>query len=300
MIAFRSWRTTNSSSYGSCAFITEDENEAADALCGGAGDKGVDAVLVEDSTKNVYIIQGKYRKGISAKSEHRADVVSFAQLAVDLTGDAKPFADLTGKMAPEVQQRLGEVRKRVTQRGYRLRLFYVTMGKCSSGIEDDAERLVRTAEGAATFQVFDGKRIMLLLSDYFDGVAPPVPSLDLKIEAGEGMAGSGVLQRYDRTTDIESWIFSMSGQTVAELFEHAGVRLFARNVRGFLGNTHINRGMEMTLKKEPQFFWYYNNGITIICDDARREQQGTRHPSRNKSAGDQWSADDPDSCPSRR
>jgi hypothetical protein len=117
---------------------------------------------------------------------------------------------------------------------------------------------------------------MLLLSDYFDGVAPPVSSLDLGIEAGEGMSGSGVLQRYDRTTDIESWIFSMSGQAIAELFEHAGVRLFARNVRGFLGNTQINRGMEATLKKEPQFFWYYNNGITIICDDARRESSRGR------------------------
>jgi hypothetical protein len=253
------------------AFVTEDEHEAADALCGGAGDKGVDAVLVDDSTKNIFIIQGKYRKGIAAKNEHRADVLSFAQLAVDLTGEADSFADLTRKMAPEVQHRLSEVRKRVLQRGYRLRLFYVTMGKCSSGIEDDAERLVRTAGGTATFQIFDGRHIMLLLSDYFDGVAPPVPSLDLEIEAGDGISGTGILQRYDRNTDIESWIFSMSGHAVAELYEHTGIRLFARNVRGFLGNTQINRGMENTFKKEPQYFWYYNNGITIICDDAKRE-----------------------------
>ena len=76
------------------AFITDDESEAADSLCGGAGDKGVDAVLVDDSTKNVFVIQGKYRKGVAAKNEHRADVLSFAQLAVDLTGEADSFADL--------------------------------------------------------------------------------------------------------------------------------------------------------------------------------------------------------------
>ena len=179
-------------------------------------------------------------------------------------------------MAPEVLHRLTEIRKRVLQRGYRLRLFYVTMGKCSSGIGDDAERIVRTTGGSATFQVFDGRRIILLLSDYFDGVAPPVPSLDLEIEAGEGIAGSGVLHRLDQNTNIESWIFSMSGRAVGELYVHAGIRLFARNVRGFLGNTQINRGMETTLRKEPQFFWYYNNGITVVCDEAKCETSGGR------------------------
>ena len=55
---------------------------------------------------------------------------------------------------------------------------------------------------------------------------------------------------------------------IAQLYEQAGNRLFARNVRGFLGSTEINHGMERTLKQEPNFFWYYNNGITIICDHA--------------------------------
>ena len=40
------------------------------------------------------------------------------------------------------------------------------------------------------------------------------------------------------------------------------------NVRGFLGSTEINRGMEATLTREPEYFWYYNNGVTIVCDDA--------------------------------
>ena len=29
--------------------------------------------------------------------------------------------------------------------------------------------------------------------------------------------------------------------------------------------------MEATLAKEPEFFWYYNNGVTIVCDDAQQE-----------------------------
>jgi hypothetical protein len=60
----------------------------------------------------------------------------------------------------------------------------------------------------------------------------------------------------------------MSSQAVAGLVERAGLRLFARNIRGFLGPTEINKEIEATLKTKPEYFWYYNNGITIVCDQA--------------------------------
>ncbi len=59
------------------------------------------------------------------------------------------------------------------------------------------------------------------------------------------------------------------------MYSKVGRRLFAKNIRGWLGsNTHINKSIEETIKKEPYNFWYFNNGITIVCDDAKRETQG--------------------------
>ena len=83
-------------------------------------------------------------------------------------------------------------------------VFYVTLGKCSAALQDEAHRIVRAADAPVAFQLFDGKHIMLLLADYLDGVAPPVPSLDLEIESGGGVRTAGVLNRYDSKTDIES------------------------------------------------------------------------------------------------
>ena len=99
-----------------------------------------------------------------------------------------------------------------------------------------------------------------------------MPLLELEIENGQGINLGGVLQRYDGNTRIESWVFPVGVRHVAEMYEQqSGIRLFARNVRGFLGETAINRNMETTLHKEPEFFWkYYNNGITIICDQAEQ------------------------------
>lgn len=258
------------------AFISEDESQATSALCGGSRDKGVDAVLIDEPARIVFVVQGKHRKEVGAKAEHRGDVTGFAQVAVDLCGDLATFRSLVKDMSPEVAHRLDEARARISKRGYALHMFYVTMGRCSASLQDEASRIVRAANAKVQFQLFDGKRIMLLLADYFDGVAPPVPSLDLEIESGGGVRTAGVFNRYDSKTEIESWVFSMTDVAVAELFGRAGTRLFARNVRGFLGSTEINRGMEATLDKEPEYFWYYNNGITVICDDAKRETGGGR------------------------
>lgn len=40
----------------------------------------------------------------------------------------------------------------------------------------------------------------------------------------------------------------MSAAKVGELYDRAGDRLFARNIRGFLGDTAINEGMGRTLE----------------------------------------------------
>ena len=259
------------------AFVTEGETTATAALCGGSRDKGVDAVLVDEPARIVFIVQGKYRKEVAAKAEHRGDVAGFAQLAVDLCGDSKVFASLAKDMSPEVLGRLEAARDRIRKRGYALQMFYVTLGKCSAALHEEASRIVRAADAPASFQLFDGKRVLLLLGDYLDGVAPPVPSLDLEIESGGGVRTAGVFNRYDSKTDIESWVFAMTDVAVAGLFERARTRLFARNVRGFLGSTEINRGMETTLAKEPEYFWYYNNGITIVCDEAKQESSRGRN-----------------------
>jgi hypothetical protein len=258
-------------------FVTENENDAALALTGGAKDKGVDAVLVDDRTKSVFVAQGKYREKIAAKSESRPDVLSFAQIAVDLCGANESFGRFSKDLSPEVLGKIVDARKRIRNQSYRLQLYYVTTGKCSRPLVEEARRVVRSAELPSSIEVISGQRVLLLLADYLDGVAPPVPSLDLDMEAGAGVKLDGVLQRYDRKTDIESWVFPMAGASVAGLFEAAGVRLFARNVRGFLGSTDINRGMETTLEKEPEYFWYYNNGITVVCDYAEEVRSGGKN-----------------------
>jgi hypothetical protein len=188
-------------------------------------------------------------------------------LAEVLFGSPQAFQEYKTKADPLVAERMRAVRERVQKRGYRLQLQYVTLGKCSGPlIKEAAARVSRDSERRADFQLFDGDQVLSILSNYLDGVAPPVPQLDLAFDA------SGAINRFDHSTKIDSWVFTMRGRDVGDLYKKSGIRLFARNVRGFLGDTDINTAMQHTLAAEPEFFWYFNNGVTIVCDEAEKIQ----------------------------
>ena len=42
--------------------------------------------------------------------------------------------------------------------------------------------------------------------------------------------------------------------------------LFTQNLRLFHTNSGVNDALQKTLLQEPENFWYFNNGITVICD----------------------------------
>ncbi len=259
------------------AYVTDEEEHAAKALTGMSGDKGLDAILVDDTASVVFAVQSKYRKKIGAKSEGRGDVISFAETAQVLAAeDGGAYKDFVSELDGSIRDRVRIARQRVRKRNYRLQLLYVTTGKCSKSLRLDAERIVRRASEASSFALVDGRKVLILLSDYLDGVAPPIPSLDLEMETGRGVQVGGIHDRYDTRTKTSSWVFSMNAAAVADLYERAGNRLFARNIRGFLGSTAINREMEITLSKEPERFWHYNNGITIVCDSSESIKRGGR------------------------
>jgi hypothetical protein len=252
------------------AYITDDLELAARSVTGKRGDKGIDSIFLDEKAKMVFAVQGKYRESIFEKIESRTDVLDFANLASKLCGEKEIFNSFIHNLTPEIKVKVNEARERIVKRGYKLHLYYVTLGKCSSVLEKEAIDSIKRLPFPAKVEIIDGRRLMLLLADYLEGVAPPVPSVELEIEAGSGVRVSAALQRYDQNTDIESWVFPMSGSSIAEIYGRSGTRIFARNVRGFLADTEVNLSMEKTIEKEPGYFWYYNNGITIICDKAER------------------------------
>ncbi|MBL8755341.1 MAG: AIPR family protein [Planctomycetes bacterium] len=53
-----------------------------------------------------------------------------------------------------------------------------------------------------------------------------------------------------------------------------GRGLLAKNIRSFKGSTDVNDGMAETLGSSASDFWYFNNGITLLCNAVKKTPAG--------------------------
>ena len=168
--------------------------------------------------------------------------------------------------------KLREAWRMIHLRNYALRMHFITCWRVSPAEKRAFER-TKKAPG----KVWDGRDIGRLVQQYEVDAAPLVPELPLKM--------AGKHSHYeDARGGMGTWIFPMRGDMVGELYNKAGIRIFATNVRGYLDKrTPVNREMEETLKTNAEDFFYLNNGVTISCDgvDTRELRRGVliaRHP----------------------
>ncbi|MHC1737464.1 MAG: AIPR family protein [Ignavibacteriaceae bacterium] len=249
------------------AFISEDEKQAVDSLTGQAGDKSSDAIFIDHDNRIVFIVQGKYHSN-NQVSEPRSHIIALSTLGRSIAAD-KPesFKALLNKANATAQKSFEESRKLIKERDYQLVMRYVSTGKISDTHLKEAQANIDDFDNIR-FETYAYSDLMKLMQDYIEGAAPPIPTISLPVQ------GTEVFSRSDKEKKITSWIFTMGGTEVGNIFNDKGVRLFARNIRGYLGNTDINRVMKSTIEEEPEYFWYYNNGITIVCDKAEQRKDG--------------------------
>jgi len=84
---------------------------------------------------------------------------------------------------------------------------------------------------------------------------------------------------------INEPLLAYYGQIDAELialwWKKYSTHLFESNLRKFIGSTDVNDAINKTLRENPEIFWYFNNGITIICKKIEKTLAGGA----DKSAG---------------
>ena len=59
---------------------------------------------------------------------------------------------------------------------------------------------------------------------------------------------------------------TMTAPDLADLYGEHRRGLFARNIRDSLDLTDVNVKIQNTLLEQPEHFWYFSNGITMLCE----------------------------------
>jgi hypothetical protein len=256
---------------------TGDESQAAEALCGGPNDGGIDALLIDRKHRRVWVVQGKFRQVAGDGFESAKEVRSFAEIANRLAEDRRAsgnpaFWQSIQRNARGAGPLMEEASRLVRREKYEVRMIFASLWKFKSDLKDEVrKRIKKTLPSGSTIDLLGWPDIQRLLDYYIHDIAPAVPDLELPIESGE------LREDPMGSNDMAAWIVTTRGTSIAQLFERADLPLFARNVRRFLGDrTKVNRAIHDSVARDPHHFWYMNNGITITCEDASLHGQKIR------------------------
>ena len=232
--------------------------EILDSLCDGCHDKGIDAVLINGNETSVTVFQSKF--------EREGNQVQIKDSEIKLLASVKSYFKSRGALAAATAKANQSTKRLVNEaydvlhgpNKYSLELVFLTTHKKGPQTDD----LVQKTLGfrATDFQVFDYPRIMGLVEDKSRDFTPslgtyPLPYID----------ADGALIRKQGS---KAWVLTVLAEDIRRMVTEYGDTLFKKNVRGFLDKNVCNDAILATLEDQPDNFWYYNNGISILCDDA--------------------------------
>jgi hypothetical protein len=231
-----------------------DNDVAFDCLTEGGGDFGVDAIHISEEYDGEFIVslfQGKYKNNLEGNANFPEEGITALINAIRFLFDPTAKLDYIN---PRLLTKVEEARSLIRD-GY---IPQIRALACNNGLEWNAaaqEAIDRAGFGEqATWEHVNPDRLVKILQ----ASKPVNDHLQLSGQAVvEDMNFSRVLVGRVSVTEI------------AALIERHGERLLERNIRRYLGlqGNRVNEGIRNTLMNEEKSnFYFYNNGITLICD----------------------------------
>ncbi|WP_433165376.1 AIPR family protein [Kribbella sp. CA-247076] len=234
---------------------------AAQSVIDGRDDYGVDAVAVSETEPELWLVQAKwsdkYRAGFDTEAANKL-VRGFRQM------DEQQFERFNARFEPladQVKEVLADPRSRVT-------FVIAVMGPGDLSPEvveilEDADRDFGILGRALSHRVIDGGRFHQAIRD---DIAPE--AIDLMASMSNGW--------HRVELPYEAIYGLVAASELAGWYSDHGERLFGRNLRTTLSRTGVNDSLAKSFVGNPQDFWYYHNGITVLCDGIERRFLGKR------------------------
>jgi len=225
----------------------------------GSNDEGVDAFVVNDNAKKIYLIQFKSKKHYDEKGNKDARKEWFSLIDKFTYFDDKNFHSKNKRIKDIINLLSTEYKD------YSIVKQIYHMGYCS-------EDILKNYENIDYFNMSDilEKFVYLYEEDMDDENAPEKIEIKVEVIQDRKINSSNDLIYFTpkaRNGKQRSTVtFPLSGDKIIEILKR-GTTILERNVRGFLGDKNIvNKGIIETALNEPEYFYFFNNGISITCN----------------------------------
>jgi hypothetical protein len=239
------------------------ETEAANSVIDGSNDNGIDAIYYSPTNKRMVLVQSKWSKKGSGEPES-GDMRKFKDGVFDLLGlDFSRFNEKTRKM-----QALIETALTAYDTKFDIVLIHTgnqLLSMHSQRVMDDLVHELNDAgdgvsDDVVIFHQFNQAKVHASLAGGLDG-----EPIDLEIG----------LSQWGKIEEPHTAFFGMvSGGEISNWYKSQGKRLFSKNIRQMLGATDVNDEIRATIENDPDKFWYFNNGITLVADSIKKSMVG--------------------------
>ena len=229
-----------------------DYDVAAQSVTDGYHDMGVDAVYNDTKQKKLLLVQSKWHKdgsgGIS--QEETGTFVRGIKRIINLD-----FNGCNQKLDAKKQ----EITNAIRDMDYQIEVIFCHTG--SQSIGDYAYRPINELLG----QVNEDDSTDLLtfveskLQDIYEYLANGQNSDNIVLD-DVLLSDWGVVN-----SPFRAYYGTIPVSAVGEWYNQYGNKHIEKNIRYYKGSTEVNQGIKEVLKKSPDKFFYYNNGVKILC-----------------------------------
>lgn len=231
-----------------------DYDSAAQTVTDGYHDIGIDAVYNDTAQKKLILVQSKWRKdgngGIS--QEEVNTFISGVKQLINFD-----FSSCNAKLKAKQQ----EITAAIRDINYQIEMVF-----CHTGSQNINEYVIKPIDklfkqvnehedDAMDLLVFTERR----LQDIYDYLANGQNGEDIVLD-DVILNNWGIVEN-----PYKAYYGTIPVAAVGEWYKQYGNRLFAKNIRYYKGSTEVNQGIKEALKNEPDKFFYYNNGIKVLC-----------------------------------
>jgi len=239
-------------------FSETTEEFAGKSITDGYGDNGIDAVHYDENEKILYIAQSKWHHD-GTGSIDRGDVLKFINGAKDI------LAGNFSKFNSKIQNKKDVIEKFLYDASAKICLIIIHSGQQQIGQESirDLDEYIEELNDASDVI----SRKILRQGDIHRIISGGAKGAPINFDV--------MLRHWGKMdTPYTTFYGQVSAKDVASWYEAYYPRLFAPNLRLFLGSTDINSGLIETLKTTPEKFFYFNNGITALCSNISKKPIG--------------------------
>lgn len=234
-----------------------DIQQACAHITDGYHDLGIDALYLDEKQKKLFVVQSKWRADGSGgiAQEEMLVFVQALQRVLD--------ENLAGANT-KIQAKIMDVDTALTQMGYQIQGVFIHTGNQNANsfvlklMEDLMSRTNDEISSILSFEEISFKNIYEFLSK-----GQEQQTIDI---------ADVILNNWGKIeTPYTAYYGTVSAVAVGEWYNTYGNFLFEKNIRFYKGNTEVNEGMKKVLLQEPEKFYYYNNGLKLLCRKIQRK-----------------------------